>query len=1110
MSSSRDNSITGWCRLLAKDMERTWQRLPRSPKLKHVPPIMLRTTLLVHEGHKPLEGTSPPFSSPHAGIEAAFREADPPLAVLFGKPGSGKTTALKWTAREFARRLVRSRRLDVPVPIYLDLGTWKSKHAGCNRLDDLLARCKPKGVGRRAVIWFLDGLDLLPGIGPHAARAVLEGARERASVGERFVFSTRPTLAVEGVLGEWGRSCRLSLLPFEADERIVWARKHCPEAISALTDFGQDHPQHAAFLDTPLLFAMALSASLDKELEDLKPFRWDLLPGRAGPLQGFVAYALARAVRDGRITEAERNDYEEESSCVVQGVFWAALASGQRDRLPRANVDTYLSKAYGDVDKSLREAWKRGRDILLKAGLLHDLAGESAWGVVHQQFAEYWAARHLASRLDDAFEAAWLEAELWDHLTDMRFDPVVGLALAVVSAKKGGSECLQTARQCLTSLAVYDHAMILAEVDRDSAVDLAFQAFQGEDSELRWRALHALVRIGGTSVIGRLIACLRHDSRDVRWAARVTLVGLGHELVTDDLVALLQDPNAQVREAALSALGGMRSDSVDVAIARSLEDPDEAVRRAAGRALRGSPSGNIVGYLLGLLKRANADVRCSAMALLVETKSRRAVTPLLGLLKDPEEKVRSDAAEALGRIGGKRSVGPLKEALRDPSSSVRITAAEAPGAVRGKSAVKPLIGCLEDSDWVVQRKAAEALGRLGSRSALKALVAMASNSGRLAAPAAAEALAGLGTCAQKPLAGLLNSSAPLVRSAAATALGAMKHRQAAKQLLLLFQDPHPYVRSAAAKALGEMNCEEAIKPLAHLLDDECWHVRKDAVIALGKLKSDQAVEALVASLENPDGGVRYEALLALKKTGYQRIDEVMTEMLKDAEPYVRRLAASTLAELKSQDTMESLVDSLRDSDDSVRREAEYALGKTVEAGAVQLKTIVEMAETVSYEVLQRVADWAHVRLEPPDQKEKLAEQRRMRAKQHEAMTVERITPGEMRGGPVPGESIPGRPATTAAKGKRKPRRRKKQESKPDTKWLDDTPKNLHPSKAKTLWKAALKLCTFTRRELQDRSSTGESPTKRFLRYAESEGKLRTNRDRRRSAKEKIVYTVVDK
>ena len=674
MSSSRDNSITAWCRLLAKDMERTWQRLPRSPKLKHVPPIMLRTALLVHEGHKPLDTIKPPFSSPHAGIEAAFREADRPLVLLFGRPGSGKTTALKWTTREFARRLVRKRRLNgEPIPIYVDLGTWKNKHADCNRLGDLLKRCKPKGFGRRAVTWFLDGLDLLPGTGPHAACAVLEDARERANVGERFVFSTRPTLAVEGVLGEWGRSCRLSLLPLDTDKRIVWARKNCPETISTLAGLERDCPQHAGFLDTPLLFGMALSVSLDKGLEVLKPFRWDLLPGRAGPLQGFVAYALARAIRDGRITEAERNDYEEESSGVVKGAFWAALASGQRDRLPRANVEAYLSRAFGDVDKSLREAWKKGRGILLKAGLLHDLAGESAWGVVHQQFAEYWAARHLASRLDNAFEAAWLEAELWDHLTDMRLDPVVGLALAVVSAKKGGSECLQTARQSLTSLAAYDRAMILAEADRDSAVDLAFQALQGEDAELRWRSSYALVRIGGTRVIGRLLACLRHDSKDVRRAAGLTLVGLGHELATNDLVALLKDPNAQVREAALSALGGLRSDSVDAAIARSLEDPDDTVRWAAGRALSGSPSGNIVGYLLGLLKRANADVRCSAMALLVETKSRRAVTPLLGLLKDPEEKVRSDAAEALGRIGGKRSVGPLKEALRDPSSSARIT-----------------------------------------------------------------------------------------------------------------------------------------------------------------------------------------------------------------------------------------------------------------------------------------------------------------------------------------------------------------------------------------------------------------------------------------------------
>ena len=75
-------------------------------------------------------------------------------------------------------------------------------------------------------------------------------------------------------------------------------------------------------------------------------------------------------------------------------------------------------------------------------------------------------------------------------------------------------------------------------------------------------------------------------------------------------------------------------------------------------------------------------------------------------------------------------------------------------------------------------------------------------------------------------------------------------------------------------------------------------------------------------------------------------------------------------------------------------------------------------------------------------------------------------------------------------------------------WLRQTSAGLLPATAMRLWRAALKLGTFRRTDLQRRSGEGEGPAKRFLKFAEEKGKLRTNRASRHNRQEAIVYEVV--
>ncbi|MHC5059258.1 MAG: hypothetical protein ACYTKD_31780 [Planctomycetota bacterium] len=98
-------------------------------------------------------------------------------------------------------------------------------------------------------------------------------------------------------------------------------------------------------------------------------------------------------------------------------------------------------------------------------------------------------------------------------------------------------------------------------------------------------------------------------------------------------------------------------------------------------------------------------------------------------------------------------------------------------------------------------------------------------------------------------------------------------------------------------------------------------------------------------------------------------------------------------------------------------------------------------------------------------------------------------------------------ARTKQPAKHTVRRQSAKKKTPDDVWLMKAPKGLHRHTARKLWEAALKLKTFRRVVLQEAAGVGESPTKRFLAFAEGEGKLRTNRSERKTNQEAIVYTV---
>jgi len=222
------------------------------------------------------------------------------------------------------------------------------------------------------------------------------------------------------------------------------------------------------------------------------------------------------------------------------------------------------------------------------------------------------------------------------------------------------------------------------------------------------------------------------------------------------------------------------------------------------------------------------------------------------------------------------------------------------------------------------------------------------------------------------------------------------------------------------------------------------------------------------------------------------------QLLASSNRRIRAAAALALAEKRDAHAIDVVIELLDDSESSSR--AVSVLARLIEADVVSLAAVEDKARKRGTHFVRvgSVARRVHRRLEPWDQQEELAEQRRKRTQQREARTAEATATGKVSASPLEIESIPGKATATAAKSRRKPRRRKKRDPTPDWEWLLDKPKGLAFSTAKELWEAALKLGTFTRLQLEQRSNQGSSsPAKRFLKFAE-EKKLRTNKAKRSS------------
>ncbi|MFA4985306.1 MAG: HEAT repeat domain-containing protein [Candidatus Brocadiia bacterium] len=960
-------AIHDYCLALSATMESTWRRLPIATEVVYAP-YPVGADICLWRGPKEEKDSETTRPTTLEAIQHALTLKAPVLIV--GGPGAGKTVALRTAAAEYARALA-SKPYDgaSPIPIYVDLSDWKAVCPNCNTLAQVLAEQRPTEIPDDVpILWFLDGLDLLPESGTRTPSFFIGGAMDLHGKGHSFVFTSRPNDAILEQFRSKGDHARLKLRDLDQEARIAWVAVNFSTAIGLPEKIEKTSPAQANLLNVPLFFSMTVSMALEQ-----KEVPKSEIGGRAGVFDRFITYAVNRACVLRRISATDRDGYLCRGQVAVSGLFWGALCSGDEvyeDSIPKDKLETLFLAAYPDASEAKMAGLHAGLAVLKEAGILYDGDDGRAICVIHQQFAEHFAARVVADRLAKTTNEVEYEDELWRYFTYKRLDDVFAQALSILESVRIGS--IRMTYKVLASEALYWEVpmALLAGTDDHRAVGALAECLKDANWFVRSTAAFALGHLGGKQAVDALIECLEDKDSNVLCSAVHALAEIGDPCAVPALIECLDDEGGDrdVCDSAVYALSKLGDPCAVPALIECLERQgyESNVSVSAALALGTLGIHGAVKPLIACLRDKDSPARANAAYALGELGDQAAVEPLIECLKDCEQFVRSNATEALGKFGSQCPIGPLMECLRDSDSNARSNALRVLVELSGRSSpgflieymkdkdrevrdyaaralrklgdsrtVGALIGCLDDSRWYVRSGAAEVLGHLGDARAVEPLLRCLNDDDHFVHSSAARALWQLGDpSAVGPLIKCLKDNKSRVRSCAAEALGKLDDRTAAPPLVECLRDSEWFVRSNAAKALGGLGERTAACFLMKCLKDRDIEVRRSAAEALGNLGDQSSADLLIECLQDSDSDLRSNACKALGKLGHRRAVDPLMECLKDGDMEVRRCAAEALGGLGDYRSVGSLVECLQDGEVLVRSCAVAALCRLDEHSAV--------------------------------------------------------------------------------------------------------------------------------------------------------------------------------
>ena len=262
--------------------------------------------------------------------------------------------------------------------------------------------------------------------------------------------------------------------------------------------------------------------------------------------------------------------------------------------------------------------------------------------------------------------------------------------------------------------------------------------------------------------------------------------------------------------------------------------------------------------------------------------------------------------------------------------------------------IDELIARLQDSNPYTRSGAVKALAKTGDSRAVAPLITALQDKSESVRGCALQGLKDIGPPAVPLLIIALKNPNRQVRRKASCVIDDIGYKlkdigdfRAVAPLIDALKDPTSVVRSHSVTALGKIGGPQALPPVISALKTEAVRSALDigvcyrAIEALHRL-GQTAAECLIPALKHPDKAIRRKAATLLGKTGEAGAVDLLIVALNDKHPRVRSRAAHALGRVGNPAAVAPLTVALKDTEPNVRINALHALGKFGEFTAAAL------------------------------------------------------------------------------------------------------------------------------------------------------------------------------
>jgi predicted NACHT family NTPase len=459
----------------------------------------------------------------------------PGHVLLSGRPGSGKSTALRQLLHREANRVLNGEVSTIPVLVELRGGKPILK-----LIQDRLRLVRPKLSEEQIDDLLLDGklLLLIDGINEIASDELLRELEEFRSSNRKtpMIFTTRDL----GVRGDLGLGKKLEMQPLSQPQMREFVLAYLPEQGTEL--FRQLQDRLRELCETPLLLKLLCDVFAQTRQ----------IPKNKGELfrQFDQDYDQFKRIES---LSAELKRWKSE---LLQYLAFRMMrgATGIQLQIDRTEAEAILETLLQGRVEAPADKAKLWLEDLTKHHLLQVAADRTQVEFHHQLFQEYYAAEYLLRQLDKlddlTLKKLYLNRLDWTESLALMLGilnneqqalRVVELALAVdvkLGAKLAGAVKSEFQQETVSQVIKLKtswplKADLLGKTRSTVVVDwLKKNWLQYEDSDVRCIAIEILERIGTEDAVDALTTLVCDEDKEVRQEAieALDLIGNNKEL----------------------------------------------------------------------------------------------------------------------------------------------------------------------------------------------------------------------------------------------------------------------------------------------------------------------------------------------------------------------------------------------------------------------------------------------------------------------------------------------------------------------------------------------------------------------------------------------------